>query len=54
MDCKHVVVEGNTTKYYVCKIYNKPLDENKCKNCMIKNSCLPKEFKEIFKGVQNV
>ena len=52
MYCKHVRVEGNTTKYYMCKIYNRAVDEDKCKNCMMKVSVVPKELKDIFKGMQ--
>ena len=51
MDCKHTKTDGNITKYYVCKVYNKQLDEKKCKNCMLKNPSFPEEFKELFKGL---
>ena len=36
MSCKHKKIVGNTTKYFVCGITNKQLDEKKCSKCMLK------------------
>lgn len=36
MGCKHRRVEGNTTKYFVCGITEKPINDIECNNCMMK------------------
>ena len=59
MGCKHRKVEGNTTKYFVCKIFNKAVDDYKCKDCMMKiedkNEQLNDIFKQIFgKGIDDL
>ena len=33
MACKHAKVEGNTTKYWVCRLKDKAIDKYKCKDC---------------------
>lgn len=48
MNCKHCRVEGNITKYYVCGIKNKQINEWDCKNCMLKIPDLPEGFEQIF------
>lgn len=50
MACKHRILEGNTTKYFVCKITGKQVDDYKCNNCMMKIEDTTKEqyIKDIF------
>lgn len=48
MNCKHIEVKGNTTKYFFCKIKGKTVDEYKCKDCMLKLPNLPQGFEEVF------
>lgn len=36
MNCKHIKIEGNTTKYFICKIKNKAVDEYECRDCLLK------------------
>lgn len=45
MDCKHSFVDEKTTKYYVCKIYRRAVDQNKCGNCPLR---LRTDFIEYF------
>ena len=33
MNCKHVKIEGNTTKYWVCRLKDKAIDEYECRDC---------------------
>ena len=58
MVCKHIKVQGDTTKYFYCTLFNKSVDEYKCKNCMMriknKNNKLNELFGQIFvKGLNN-
>ena len=46
MNCKHVRVEGKTTKYYYCILKNKTVDDYSCRNCVMK---LP----DFQKGLRN-
>ena len=48
MDCKHIEVRGNTTKYYYCKAKDKSIDKTECKNCMLKISNIPKQVESLF------
>ena len=48
MNCKHIEIKGNTTKYYYCKVKEKEIEEKDCKNCMLKIPNIPKGFEEIF------
>lgn len=41
MNCKHVTVKGNTTKYYYCKAKNKAVEEYECRDCMLRLPDLP-------------
>ena len=50
MNCKHARVEGATTKYYVCKLKNKPVDDYSCNGCMMRIPDLPECFEELFRG----
>ena len=50
MNCKHAKVVGNTTKYYVCQIKNKAVDDYSCRDCMMRIPDLPEGFEELFKG----
>lgn len=53
MRCKHRRVDGNTTKYYYCQIFKKPVDDHQCKNCLMKiedNSDIIDAFEKIFGG----
>lgn len=50
MNCKHIEVKGNTTKYYFCKLKNKSVDIYNCKNCPLKLPDLPEGFEKIFLG----
>lgn len=36
MGCIHRKVEGNITKYFVCGITGKAVDDCKCSSCMLK------------------
>ncbi len=51
MGCKHRKVQGNTTKYFVCGITGKAIDEYKCKNCMLKIEDKNDNFKEMFENI---
>ena len=48
MNCKHIEIKGNTTKYFFCKVKNKSVDEYECRDCMLKLPDLPQGFEEIF------
>ena len=48
MNCKHVKIQGNTTKYYYCTLKNKAVDEYSCKSCMMRIPDLPDGFEQIF------
>lgn len=48
MNCKHVEVQGRTTKYYWCKVKGKSVDDYQCRDCMMKLPDLPEGFKEVF------
>jgi len=48
MNCKHVKIAGNTTKYYYCKALNKAVDDYKCRDCLLKIPNIPKGFEEVF------
>ena len=50
MNCKHVELRGNTTKYYWCKLFNKSVDDYSCRECMMKIPDLPEEFNKLFNG----
>ena len=48
MDCKHLEVRGNTTKYYYCRAKDRNIDTTECRDCMLKISCIPKEIETLF------
>lgn len=48
MNCKHVEVQGRTTKYYWCKVKGKSVDDYQCRDCMLRLSNLPEVFEEVF------
>lgn len=48
MNCKHVEVQGNTTKYYWCKVKGKSVDDYQCRDCMLKLPDLTEGFEEVF------
>lgn len=50
INCKHCTVEGNTTKYYYCKVKGKAIDEINCRDCMLKIESIPNVVEELFKG----
>ena len=53
MNCKHIKIQGNTTKYYYCTLKNKAVDEYSCKSCMMRIADLPDGFEKIFGGLGN-
>lgn len=50
MNCKHIEVKGNTTKYFYCKVKEKSVDTYECRDCPLKITGLPKEFDILFGG----
>ena len=48
MNCKHVEVQGRTTKYYWCKVKGKSVDDYQCRECMLRLPDLPVGFEEVF------
>ncbi len=48
MNCKHCVVEGNTTKYFWCKLKNKAVDQYSCRDCLMKLPSVPDEVERLF------
>ena len=48
MNCKHVEVQGRTTKYYWCKVKGKSVDDYQCRDCMLRLADLPEGFEKIF------
>lgn len=54
MGCKHRKAEGNTTKYFVCGVFGKNIDDYSCRDCMMKieednsNNQINKIFEQIF------
>ena len=44
MNCKHVEVQGNITKYYWCKAKGKSVDNYQCRDCMLRLPDLPKRI----------
>ena len=54
MNCKHLKVEGNTTKYYFCNAKKKAIDNIECKNCLLKISVMNGEdIYNFMKGITN-
>lgn len=51
MNCKHAEVRGNTTNY--CKVFDKAVDDYKCRNCVMRLPYLPEGFEELFKGLRS-
>lgn len=51
MNCKHVRVEGKTTKYFYCKLRDKTVDDYSCRNCVMKLPDLPEAFEELIGGL---
>ena len=55
MNCKHVEIRGNTTKYYYCKVKGKSVDDYQCRDCMLRLPDLPERIsRNIWKGVQKM
>lgn len=48
MNCKHIEVKGNTTKYFWCKLKDKAVDQYSCKNCLMKLPKAPDGFEMLF------
>lgn len=48
MNCKHVEVQGGTTKYFYCKVKGKSVDDYQCRDCMLRIPNLPEGFEEVF------
>lgn len=52
MNCKHIKIEGNTTKYFYCNVKGKAINEYDCKNCPLKiendNDVINQLFGKIF------
>lgn len=52
MSCKHARIEGNTTKYWVCGIKNKAIDNYICRDCPLfipdTNNNIKNSFSQIF------
>lgn len=48
MNCKHVAIKGNTTKYFYCNLKGQAVDDYKCRDCMMKLPDLPDGFVEVF------
>lgn len=48
MNCKHVKVVRNTTKYFYCILKNKAVDDYSCRDCMMRLPDLPENFAEVF------
>lgn len=44
MNCKHVEVQGRTTKYYWCKVKGKSVDDYQCRDCMLRLPDLPERI----------
>lgn len=55
MGCKHISVEGNTTKYFICRISGKAVDDVKCSKCMLKieDTSTDEIFNNFMKGIFN-
>lgn len=54
MNCKHLKVEENTTKYYFCNAKKKSINEYECKNCLLKISVMNGEdIYNFLKGITN-
>ena len=52
MNCKHAKIEGDTTKYYFCKLKGKAIDNCQCSTCMMRIPDVPDGFEELFRGVR--
>lgn len=52
MNCKHIEIKGNTTKYYFCSIKEKAISGWECNNCPLKiqkkNIGIHEMFQELF------
>ena len=48
MSCKHRKVEGNTTKYFICKIFDKTVDDYKCQRCLMRIEDKTSQIKDLF------
>lgn len=48
MNCKHLKVEGYTTKYYFCKAKNKAINTFECRDCLLKINGAKNIVEELF------
>lgn len=52
MNCKHLKVAGNTTKYFYCNAKEKAINNFECNNCLLKISD-NNTIIEFLKGFKN-
>ena len=51
MNCKHLQVQGTTTKYFFCGAKQKAINEYECRSCPLKiekKADLPDGFEQLF------
>lgn len=48
MNCVNLKVEGNTTKYYFCKVKNKAINTLECRDCLLKINGAKNIVEELF------
>lgn len=60
MACKHRKIIGDTTKYFVCGVKNKAVDDMQCSKCMLRiedinpfDEMVKVIFGKSFKGGNN-
>ena len=51
MNCKHKEIKGNTTKYFACRVKDKAISENDCKNCLLRLPDFLEVFSDLFRGI---
>lgn len=52
INCKHKIIEGNTTKYLFCRAKNKTISDYECKACPLTLPDLPQGFEILFGGLK--
>ena len=51
MSCKYSKLEGNTTKFLYCTLFDKEVDSYKCKNCLMKLENKEEKANEIIEQI---
>lgn len=52
MNCIHLKIQGNTTRYYFCSAKKKAINEYECRDCLLKIESKSKnEILDFIEGI---